>query len=75
MRKIIVPSYEEMTKSIAVVLRRQHKLTSAQADEAIRMSPLKSVFQIDPEMVAHTSNEAWAKEILVYWEKSTSITG
>lgn len=66
----IVPSYEEMTKSITMVLRRRHKLTSAQADEAIRISPLKSVFQSDPEMASHTSNEAWAREILAYWKNS-----
>lgn len=67
----IVPSYEEMTKCIAMILRRRHKLTSAQADEAIRMSPFKSVFLSDPEMVAHTSNEAWAREVLAYWKKNT----
>lgn len=68
----IVPSYEETAKSIAMILRRRHKLTSAQADEAIRISPLKSVFQSDPEMAAHTSNEAWAREIFSYWKKSTN---
>lgn len=68
----IIPSYEEIEKSIAIILKRRHKLTAMQADEAIRISPLKSVFQSDPEMAAHTSNEAWAREILAYWKKSTN---
>lgn len=68
----IAPSYEEMAKSITMILRRRHKLTSAQADEAIRISPFKSVFLSDPEMAAHTSNEAWAREVLAYWRKTTS---
>lgn len=67
---MIAPSYEEMAKSITMILRRRHKLTSAQADEAISISPLKSVFQSDPEMTVHTSNEAWAREILAYWRKN-----
>lgn len=67
----IAPSYEEMAKSITMILKRRHKLTSAQADEAIRISPFKSVFLSDPEMAAHTSNEAWAREVLAYWRKAT----
>ena len=68
----ITPSYEEMAKSITMILRRRHKLTAAQADEAIRMSPFKSVFQSDPEMAAHTSNEAWARNVFVYWKRNTN---
>lgn len=67
-----VVSYEKTASSIALILRRRHKLTAAQANEAILSSPLKSIFQSDPEMAAHTSNEAWAREILAYWKKSIS---
>ncbi len=65
-----IASYEQTAKSIALILKRRHKLTAAQANEAILSSPLKSVFQSDPEMAAHTSNEAWAREILAYWKKN-----
>lgn len=68
----VTPSYEEMVKSITMILRKRHKLNTTQASEAIRISPLKSVFQSDPEMTAHTSNEAWAREILAFWKRSTS---
>ena len=67
-----VVSYEKTANSIALILRRRHKLTAAQADEAILLSPLKSIFQSDPEMAAHTSNEAWAREIFAYWKNSTN---
>ncbi len=67
---IITASYDKTAKNVALILRRRHKLTAAQASEAILASPLKSVFQSDPEMAAHTSNEAWAREIFAYWKKA-----
>ena len=65
-----VMSYEDAVKGIATVLKRRHKLTASEADDAIRMSPFKTVFAEDPEMATHTSNEAWAREIYTYWKKS-----
>lgn len=61
--------YEETAEMIATILRLRYNLTTAQAEEAVRTSPLESVFQIDPEMAAHTSNEKWAKEVLDYWKR------
>ncbi len=60
--------YESIIKSIKLVLRKRYKLTSAQADEAVSESPLKSIFDMDADMAAHTSNEAWAKEVYQYWQ-------
>lgn len=65
-------SYEETVEGIVSVLKRRHKLTVAEAEDAVRMSPFKSVFMKDPEMAAHTSNEAWAREIYNYWKKSNN---
>lgn len=65
-------SYEDMEKGIVLVLRKRHKLTISDAKEAVATSPLKEVFQEDPEMTAHTSNETWAREILAYWRKTKS---
>ena len=39
--------YESIIKSIKLVLRKRYKLTSAQADEAVSESPLKSIFDMD----------------------------
>ena len=63
-------SYESVAAGVALILRRRYKLTVKQADEAILVSPLKSIFKSDPEMAAHTSNETWAQEILAYWKES-----
>lgn len=65
-----IASYEQTARSIALILKRRYKLTAAQANEAILLSPLQSVFQSDPEMAAHTSNEAWAREVFAYWKKN-----
>ena len=67
---VITASYEKTAKDVAMILKRRHKLTAAQAHEAILASPLEAVFQSDPEMAAHTSNEAWAREIFSYWKKN-----
>lgn len=67
-----VVSYEKTASNVALILRQRHKLTVAQANEAILLSPLKSIFQKDPEMAAHTSNEAWAREVFAYWKQSTN---
>lgn len=67
-----VVSYEKTASNIALILRQRHKLTAAQANEAILLSPLKSIFQNDSEMAAHTSNETWAREIFTYWKQSSS---
>ena len=67
----IAASYDTTAEGVALILRRRHRLTEAEAREAIRISPLQAVFQSDPEMAAHTSNEAWAREILAFWLKNT----
>lgn len=63
-------SYEEAIEGIVSVLKRRHKLTASEAEDAVRISPFKAVFTKDPEMAVHTSNEAWAREIYNYWKKS-----
>lgn len=63
-----IPTYDETAQCIETILKQRHKLTAAQADEAIRMSPFKYAFQSDPAMASHTSNEEWAKKILSYWD-------
>ena len=67
----IAASYEDTKKNIALILRRRHKLTASEADAAISLSPFSSVFQADPEMAAHTSNEAWARQIFNYWKEKS----
>lgn len=66
----IAASYERTVKNITMILRRRYKLTASEAEEAVSQSPLESIFQSDAEMAAHTSNEAWAKEVLAYWLKT-----
>ena len=66
----MLSSYENTAKNIALILRRRHKLTAAQAQEAIQISPLQSIYQSDPEMASHTSNEAWAREVFLYWKRA-----
>lgn len=62
--------YERTVKNITMILRRRYKLTASEAEEAVSQTPLESIFQSDAEMAAHTSNEAWAKEVLAYWLKT-----
>ena len=67
----IAPSYESVAADVALILRRRYKLTVKQANEAVQASPLRSLFQSDPVMAAHTSNETWAREVLAYWSGNT----
>lgn len=62
--------YENAIKCIAIILEKDYHLTPSEAKQAIEHSPLKLVFKKDEEMAAHTSNEAWAKEVFDYWNKN-----
>lgn len=62
--------YENAIECIAITLEKDYHLTPFEAKQAIEHSPLKLVFKKDEKMAAHTSNEAWAKEVFDYWNKS-----
>ena len=61
--------YENAKKWIAVILEKDYQLTSYEAMQLISKSPLKSIFEKDPQMAALKSNEDWAKYVFEYGTK------
>lgn len=64
--------YESTRENIELILKKRYKMTVRDAKEAIAISPLKSVFDENAEMAAHTSNEEWARRINDYWKKNSN---
>lgn len=64
--------YTKTAKNVQMILRKRYHLTSSQAEQAVAGSPLRLLFQEDGQMAAHTSNEAWARDVYEYWKKNGS---
>lgn len=60
-------SYERAAANVKLILRKRYNLTVSEAENAVCCSPLRSVFEENPEMAAHTANETWAREVYKYW--------
>ena len=61
--------YETTVENIELILKKRYKMNSNDAKKAIAISPLKSIFDENEEMAAHTSNETWARQIYSYWNR------
>lgn len=59
--------YDKAAAGIEIILKHRYKMTVADAKAAIATSPLKELFNQNAEMAAHTSNEAWARDIYTLW--------
>ena len=59
--------YEITAKNVATILEQEYHMSPVLARKAIVGSPLKAVFDKDPDMAAHTATEVWAKEVYRYW--------
>lgn len=59
--------YEVTVKNVATILEQEYHMSPMLARRAIVISPLKTVFDKDPDMAAHTATEVWAKEVYRYW--------
>lgn len=68
----ILISYEKFAANIATVLELRYRLPAEEAEEAVRFAELRPVFELDPEMVLHTSYEGWAEDVLAYWNECQS---
>lgn len=62
--------YDRAVAGIEIILKHRYKMTVTEAKNAIAASPLKELFKQNAEMAAHTSNEAWARDIYEFWNKN-----
>lgn len=65
--------YSQAMAGIEIILKHRYKMKASDAEHAIAISPLKELFKKNAEMSAHTSNEAWARDIYEFWKKKNKM--
>lgn len=53
---------------IKYILTNEHHLTSAEAEDAMRVAKIRSFFLTDPDMAGHNSHRQWAEYAYECWK-------
>lgn len=64
-------NYKTVENNIKFILKIEYDMSDEEIENAINSFSLETLFEENPEIITHTSNERWAEKIYIYWKNNS----